>query len=215
MVKPDPSGAFTYEFKIPDSPTSLGAYMMTANTDFGSISKSFTVIENPPVTQETSTESEKPVEEKKVEEKQTAQKFFDKENRITATSIPIIVQEKSIDNKTVQPRTIQGSLLTTKLGDEANVNIKVTTDSGTCVIGPDPSCLVSESTRSQGTIYKTVDVNGVSYKIRYTGPDARLEKFIIAPDSSDVIPDSTWNVEILKNGEPSRFYYKVSYTSVE
>ena len=215
MVKPDPSGAFTYEFKIPDSPTSLGAYMMTANTDFGSISKSFTVIEKPSVTQETSTESEKPVKEKKVEEKQTTRKFFDKENRITATSIPIIVQEKSIDNKTVQPRTIQGSLLTTKLGDEANVNIKVTTESGTCVIGPDPSCLVSESTRSQGTIYKTVDVNGVSYKIRYTGPDARLEKFIIAPDSSDVIPDSTWNVEILKNGEPSRFYYKVSYTSVE
>jgi hypothetical protein len=208
-VRPDKAGGFTYEFKIPNSPTSLGGYMMTADTDFGSVSKLFTVVEKPAA-------SETPKVETPIEtEKQTetpAQKFFEKENRITESSIPIIVGEKSINDKAVQPRSIDGSLLTTKRGDEVNVNIRVTTASGTCVIGPDTNCLVSESTRAPGTIYKIVEVDGISYKIRYSGPDARLEKFTIIPDlAGATMPDSTWNVEILKSDEPSRFYYKVAY----
>jgi len=208
-VRPDKAGGFTYEFKIPNSPTSLGGYMMTADTDFGSVSKLFTVVEKPAASE--TPEVETPVET----EKQTeipAQKFFEKENRITESSIPITVGEKSINDKTVQPRSIDGSLLTTKRGDEVNVNIQVTSASGTCVIGPDTGCLVSESTRAPGTIYKIVEVDGVSYKIRYSGPDARLEKFTIIPDlAGATMPDATWNVEILKSDEPSRFYYKVAY----
>ena len=208
-VRPDQRGAFTYEFKIPNSPTSLGVYMMTADTDFGTVSKLFTVVEKPAA-------PEIPIETEPVEiEKQTetsAQKFFEKENRITESSIPITVSEKTINDQTVQPRSIDGSLLTTKRGDEVNVNIQVTSASGTCVIGPDTGCLVSESTRAPGTIYKIVEVDGVSYKIRYSGPDARLEKFTIMPDlAGATMPDATWNVEILKSDEPSRFYYKVAY----
>ena len=120
--------------------------------------------------------------------------------------------EKTINDKAVQPSSIDGSLLTTKRGDEVNVNIQVTTASGICVIGPEISCLVSESTRAPGTIYKIVEVDSISYKIRYSGPDARLEKFTIIPDlPGTTIPDSTWNIEILKSDEPSRFYYKVAY----
>ena len=207
-IRPDKVGGFTYEFKIPDSPTSLGGYMMTADTDFGAISKLFTVVEKPAVA-EIPTETETPVE---TQTKTPAQKFFEKQNRITESSIPIIVGEKTINDKAVQPRSIDGSLLTTKRGDEVNVNIQVTTASGICVIGPETSCLVSESTRAPGTIYKIVEVDGVSYKIRYSGPDARLEKFTIIPDlPGTTIPDSTWNIEILKSDEPSRFYYKVAY----
>ena len=204
-VKPDSAGTFTYEFKIPNLPTSLGGYLITAETDFGSVSKIFTVVEKPAAS--IPTETEKPVETET-----PAKKFFEKENRITESSIPITVSEKTINDQTVQPRSIDGSLLTTKRGDEANVNIQVTTASGTCVIGPDTSCLVSESTRAPGTIYKIVEVDGISYKIRYSGPDARLEKFTIIPESSGAtMPDSSWNVEILKSDEPSRFYYKVAY----
>jgi len=204
-VKPDSAGTFTYEFKIPNLPTSLGGYLITAETDFGSVSKIFTVVEKPAAS--IPTETEKPVETET-----PAKKFFEKENRITESSIPITVSEKTINDQTVQPRSIDGSLLTTKRGDEANVNIQVTTASGTCIIGPDTSCLVSESTRAPGTIYKIVEVDGISYKIRYSGPDARLEKFTIIPESSGAtMPDSSWNVEILKSDEPSRFYYKVAY----
>jgi len=202
-VKPDSAGTFTYEFKIPNLPTSLGGYLITADTDFGSVSKIFTVVEKPAAS--IPAETEKPVET-------PAKKFFEKENRITESSIPITVSEKTINEQAVQPRSIDGSLLTTKRGDEANVNIQVTTASGTCVIGQDPGCLVSESTRAPGTIYKIVEVDGISYKIRYSGPDARLEKFTIIPESAGTtMPDSTWNVEILKSDEPSRFYYKVAY----
>jgi hypothetical protein len=208
-VRPDKAGAFTYEFKIPHSPTSLGGYMITADTDFGTVSKLFTVVEKPAMIE--TPETVKPAEPEKQTET-PSQKFFEKENRITESSIPIIVGEKTINDKSVQPRSIDGSLLTTKRGDETNVNIQVTTESGTCVIGPATNCLVSESTRAPGTIYKIVEVDGISYKIRYSGPDARLEKFTILPDlAGATMPDSTWNVEILKNDEPSRFYYKVAY----
>jgi len=204
-VKPDKAGTFTYEFKIHNAPTSLGGYLITADTDFGSVSRIFTVIEKPAAS--IPVETEKPVETET-----PAKKFFEKENRITESSIPITVSEKTINEQAVQPRSIDGSLLTTKRGDEANVNIQVTTTSGTCVIGQDTGCLVSESTRAPGTIYKIVEVDGISYKIRYSGPDARLEKFTIIPESADAkMPDSSWNVEILKSDEPSRFYYKVAY----
>jgi len=44
----------------------------------------------------------------------------------------------------------------------------------------------------------------------------RLEKFSILPESSDTfLPDTNWNVEILKDDEITRFYYKVTYKTLE
>jgi len=85
----------------------------------------------------------------------------------------------------LSPRVIQGSLFTTVRGEEANVNLKITTQNGICVIGPDAECLVKESTRKPGQIYDVVEVDGMSLKIRYSGADVRLEKFSILPEASD------------------------------
>jgi len=94
----------------------------------------------------------------------------------------------------------------------SNVNLKITTNDGVCIIGPDPDCLVSKSTKGVGSIYQVVEIGDMSYKIRYSGPDAFLEKFTIIPNSiTDTLPNSEWSVEILKDDQPSRFYYKVSY----
>ncbi|NNL59680.1 MAG: hypothetical protein HKP31_09540, partial [Nitrosopumilus sp.] len=109
-----------------------------------------------------------------------------------------------------------GSLFTTSRGDESIVNLQVTSSNGVCVIGQSEECLVKESTRKQGQIYDVVEIDGVNYNVRYSGADVRLEKFSILPESSDeFLPDANWNVEILKDDQVSRFYYKITYKSVE
>jgi len=87
---------------------------------------------------------------------------------------------------------------------------------GICIIGSDVDCLVSESTRKPGQIYDVVEVDGVSLNVRYSGPDVRLEKFSILPESSTAfLPDADWNVEVIKDDQVSRFYYKVTYKTLE
>jgi len=107
-------------------------------------------------------------------------------------------------------------LITPSRDDQSDVNLKISTISGTCIIGPDADCLVKESTRKQGQIYDIVEIDGISLKVRYSGPDVRLEKFSILPESSDTfLPDANWNVEVIKDDQVSRFYYKVTYKTVE
>ena len=92
----------------------------------------------------------------------------------------------------------------------------LSTVTGTCVIGPDVTCLVRDSTRGPGRIYETVEVDGAAFKVRYSGPDAAVEKFSILPESaSDFLPDATWHVGILKEDQVSRFYYKITYKTTE
>ena len=146
----------------------------------------------------------------------STQRVTEKFNRISDSIIPISLNLKSQDDDELLPRVIQGSLFTTARGDEASVNIKVVSDGGICVIGPASECLVSESTRVPGAIYKVVEIDGINYNIRYSGTDVRLEKFTIIPESSEVsIPESTWNVEILKDDQVSRFYYKITHIAAE
>ena len=168
---------------------------MTVDADFETKSVKFDVVEKPIV--------EKP------------STVIEKQNRITDSQISIIAEQKTIDENDLAPRVLTGSLLTSK-EDQSSVNLKVTSESGSCIIGPDDECLVKESTRKPGQIYDVVEVDGVLLKIRYSGPDVRLEKFDILPESSDAfLPDSTWNVEVLKDDQTSRFYYKVNYKVLE
>jgi hypothetical protein len=81
---------------------------------------------------------------------------------------------------------------------------------------PDVDCLVSESTRKPGQIYDVVEVDGMSLNVRYSGPDVRLEKFSILPESSvEFLPNTNWNVEIIQDDQVSRFYYKVTFKTLE
>jgi len=96
------------------------------------------------------------------------------------------------------------------------VNLKVSSESGICIIGSDADCLVRESTRKPGQIYDIVDVDGMNFNVRYSGPDVRLEKFSILPESStEFLPNSNWNVEVIKDDQVSRFYYKVTFKTLE
>ena len=191
-IRPSPSGSFVHEFIIPDSVSSIGLYEVTVDVDFETKSIQFDVIKKPQIT------------------------IVEKENRIPDKTISIFTEEKIIDNVTVAPRVLSGSLITPSRTDESNVNLKISTATGTCIIGPDADCLVRESTRKQGQIYDVVEVDGISLNVRYSGPDVRLEKFSILPESPTAfLPDANWNVEVIKDDQVSRFYYKVTYKTLE
>ncbi len=203
-VAPSPSGTFSNEYRIPISSDAIGKYEVIADTEFGVYSTSFSVISKPvPVP-----EAKEPI----IVGKRMTEKF----NRIPDSFVPISVAEKTFDDEELLPRVLQGSLLTSTRGEEANVNIKITTQDGICIIGQEAECLVKDLTRSPGTIYQVVEIDGFNYKIRYSGPDAKLEKFTILPESSIVpLPDSTWNLEVIKDEQPSRLYYRITYVTSE
>ena len=196
---------FFWNYKLPSN-AALGLYTIIVDTHFGEFEKQFFVVDESevigiPVSETTPTVSKKIIE-----------KF----NRIADDKIPIILTEKSSDDSTLAPRVIQGSLFTSARGEESDVNLRITTSSGECIIGQSSDCLVTESTRKPGAIYSIVSIDDINYKIRYSGDDVRLEKFSIVPEDSDSKIDiDNWNVEIIKDEQPSRFYYKVSYVALE
>ncbi|MDC4230740.1 MAG: lamin tail domain-containing protein [Nitrosopumilus sp.] len=195
-IRPNPAGSFTHQFVIPNSVSAVGKYEVTVDADFETKSIKFDVVEKPQTPK--------------------LNTVIEKENRISEKIIPIFTEEKTVDNVTIAPRVVSGSLLTASRADEPNVHLKISTETGTCVIGPDDNCLVKESTRKQGQIYDVVEVDGINLNVRYSGSDVRLEKFSILPESSsEFLPDANWNVEIIKDDQVSRFYYKVTYKTLE
>ncbi len=195
-IRPSPSGSFTHQYVIPDKESSIGSYEATIDADFETKSIQFNVVERPYTPQ--------------------LDTVIEKENRIPEKVIPIFTEEKTTDNVTFAPRVLSGSLITPSRADEADVNLRVSTVTGTCIIGPDTDCLVRESTRKPGQIYDVVEVDGINLNVRYSGPDVRLEKFSILPESDTAfLPDANWNVEVIKDDQVSRFYYKVTYKTLE
>ena len=195
-IRTSPFGSFTHEFVIPNSMSAVGSYEITVDADFEIKRIQFDVIEKPQTLK--------------------LNTVIEKENRIPGKIIPILTEEKIVDNESIAPRVLSGSLITASRADESNVNLKISTATGICIIGPDADCLVKESTRKQGQIYDVVEVDGISLNVRYSGPDVRLEKFSILPESStEFLPDANWNVEVIKDDQVSRFYYKITYKILE
>ena len=197
-IRPSSSGSFTHQFVIPDTSSAIGSYEITVDGGFETKSILFDVVEKPLAIKPDT--------------------VIEKENRISENTISILTKEKTTDIASIAPKVLAGSLITSVRGDESFVDLKVSTSSGICVIGPsDNDCLVHESTRTPGQIYQTIEIDGTHLNVRYSGSDARLEKFSILPESSDAfLPDETWTVEILKDDDQvSRFYYKITYKTLE
>jgi hypothetical protein len=146
----------------------------------------------------------------------TVKTIIEKVNRISDDIISINTQEKTIDEQSVKPRVLSGSMMTISKTAQSTVNLQITSESGICIIGQNSDCLVSESTRKPGQIFEVVQVDGLNFNVRYSGSDVRLEKFSILPESSDeFLPDTNWNVEVIKDNEISRLYYKITYKTLQ
>ena len=198
-IRPSSAGSFSHQITISNSPSSIGSYEITVDAGFETKSMMFNVVEKPIV----------------VEPVKSPSTLIDKVNRISDDKISIITNEKTLDDNHVFPRVLSGSLLTSKI-DQSDVNLRITSESGICIIGPEDDCLVNDSTRKPGQIYDVVSVDGIDLNVRYSGPDVYLEKFDILPVSSEeFLPNANWNVDVIKENQTSRFYYKINYKMVE
>jgi len=198
-IRPSSSGSFSHQIQLSDSPSSLGSYEITVDAGFETKSLMFDVIEKPII----------------LESERSPLTIIEKVNRILDNKISITTNEKTIDDNNVLPRVLSGSLLTAK-ADQSDVNLRISSESGVCIIGPEENCLVKDSTRKPGQIYESVSVDGVNLKVRYSGPDVYLEKFDILPElSADFLPNVTWNVDVIKDEQASRLYYKINYKILE
>ena len=202
---PDSSGAFSVDVQLPPVTFTTGDYVIKAN--YGGLIEyvNFSIV----------SEKSEPVSEKSTPVS-NVRTIIEKTNRISDNLISINTQEKIIKEQFVKPRVLSGSMVTMSKDAQSNVNLQVVSDSGVCIIGQSDECLVSDSTRKPGQIFDVVTVDGLSLNVRYTGPDVRLEKFSILPESSgEFLPDTNWNVKVVKDDEISRFYYKVTYKTLE
>jgi len=231
---PNSSGIFSIDVRIPPVAFSEGDYTVKAN--YGGLIdiEKFSIVNKKSYTDETiSTEttsgagnpnSSIPGKPSSNDEKfdglygryvSNVKTVIEKVNRISDNLISIHTQEKIIDDQSVSPRVLSGSMITASKDVQADVNLQVMSESGICIIGQNSDCLVSESTRGPGQIFELVQVDGLNLNVRYSGPDVRLEKFSILPQSSDqFLPDTNWNVQVIKDDEISRFYYKVTYKTL-
>ena len=224
----DQTGSFTYDYTIPNT-ASLGNYTVVAQVPFGVYNTLFEVVnqlpaenvppqENATLTNPTSNATQNPPPLTIVpdsigpsQKRISTSMIVEKTGKISTPLIPITLSEKSIGNKTYSPRELDG-LLRVNPGDENSVNIKVSLEDGTCIIGQDSSCKVTKSTVQGSVLYKFIKIGNQDFFIGYSGTGERIEQFSILPANvNDVIPDGQWDVEIIKKDQTSRFYYQVSY----
>ena len=224
---PDSSGIFSIDTRIAPVVFSEGDYTVKAN--YGGLidNASFSIISGTPSIGEkpsdknpnVSIPGKPPITDDTFENGyfvSNVKTIIEKVNRIPDNLISISTQNKIIDEQSVKPRVVSGSMITMSKDNQSDVNLRVVSDSGICIIGSTDECLVSESTRKPGQIFDVVEVDGLNLNVRYTGPDVRLEKFSILPESSDeFLPDTNWNVEVIKDNEISRFYYKLTYKTFQ
>jgi len=225
---PDSSGEFAVEVRIPAVIFPVGDYVVKANYGSLKATENFSVMSNNDFAVEKTIgdgnpNTSIPGKPSSTEEKDaggyivsSVKTIIEKTNRISDSLIPIQSADKIIEDHNVKPRVLSGSMVTPSKTDISKVNLQVLSESGICIIGQNSDCLVSESTRKPGQIFEVIQLDGMNLNVRYSGPDVRLEKFSILPQSSeDFLPDTNWNVEVLKDDEVSRFYYKVTYKTIQ
>ena len=210
LIHPRQDGSFTHEFTIPEKDSAVGTYVVTVDAGFEVKIIKFVVVDKSALSKSNTVVVDKSALSK-------SNTVIEKVNRIAEIVIPVLTEEKTVDGTAIAPRVFSGSLVIPIKVNESKVNLRVSAVNGTCIIGPDTDCLVQESTRKPGQIYDVVKVGDSDLSVRYSGPDVRLEKFsILSATPGEFLPFDNWNVEVVKaNDEVSRFYYKVTYKTLE
>lgn len=228
----DQYGAFSYAYKIPAS-ASFGNYTVIAEAPFGFFNTYYQVVSQlpPAVTQTNATQVTNstmmttptistqtkptpiPTTVGPTELKATSSMIIDKETMIPNSQITIPVNEKTNDSKIYYPAEIDG-LLRVNPGDEGAIALNVALPDGICMIGSSAGCKIAQSTSQAGLLYQSVTIGNETLLVGFTGPDMRIQQFSILPaNTNGTLPMGTWNVDIVKNNQVSRFYYQVTYTT--
>jgi Lamin Tail Domain len=233
----DQYGSFSYDYVIPKG-TPTGNYTVIAQVPFGVFNAYYQVVSQLPpqnivplgnltsqgnvtqviptpanVTQTPTELTIIPTSIGPIQKAASSTTILDKQGMLTGTAIPITVGDKTVGNSTYYPREIDG-LLRVNPSDVNTVTLKLSSSDGTCVIGPDPGCKISQSTSQGGSLYQIVKLGNENFFVGFTGPGQRLQQFSLVPtNANDVIPSGQWNVDVIKQDQVSRLYYQVTYIS--
>ena len=207
-IKPGPTASFVHHFTIPEGSGAVGTYEVTAQSTNWLERITFEVVEEP---------QQQPPPQEEETSPPVPEVVITKHNRLPGSEF--VIDARATDSLVfgdvtlgARPVSVSGSMITTA-GEEQSVNLQVLSEDGACLIGPSESCMISGSTESQGGAYATVQLeDGTPLRVVYGGPDKRLEYFAIHTGAGeDYLPDMTWTVNVLKDDQVSRFYYKVAY----
>ncbi|MHB8601884.1 MAG: lamin tail domain-containing protein [Nitrosotalea sp.] len=232
----DQFGSFSYDYKIPAN-APLGNYTIIAQVPFGAYYTYFNVVDKLPpqivlarpnetqttpstgMNQTTNSTNTSPIISTPLtigptqKPSQSINMFIEKTGQLSESVVPVNLYSKSVGNTMYYPRELDG-LLRVNPGAENSVSVKVSLQDGTCIIGPDAGCKVTQSSVHSGMLYQTVSVGGMDYLVGYSGIGVRLQQFSIMPAHAGVvIPDGQWGVEVIKKDQVTRFYYQVTYGS--
>lgn len=144
----------------------------------------------------------------------------DASTRFEVTAVPPMMVETSrvsadgimTDSRTVSGITFMPRVMSGYLPADSGADLMLLSQSGTCVVGRSAECIVSDSTRAEGTLYRAITVDGMTLNVRYTGPDARSEQFSILPASpEDFLEPLAWTV--VSSDGSSQASYRIAYAA--
>ena len=223
-VVPDELGRFSHAYEIGAGADAAGVYVVRASTAFATASATFAVA-GKPVPPAGARQDEGGAEGAEGAPGQGAPapaRYTEVFNRVPDSVIPIAASESEANGTRFVPRALQGLLLTAPRADPASVDLRlvanVTGAGAVCVVGPaEEGCLVSALTRAPGTVYEEVRIGGADYRVRYAGPDAKLERFSVLPaEAGAPIGIEMWTAEVIREGDaPSLFYYKLTRVAAD
>lgn len=226
----DQYGSFTYDYPIPKS-VMPGNYTIFVQVPFGLFEAYYLVVnqlptENMTYVNATQTQASPenvtgilqeptpvPTTIGPKDAKTTPGVMVDKKVMISEPTIPIKIQDRSVGNKTYYPREMDG-LLRLNPGDENSVGLRVTSTSGSCVIGTTQDCKIHQSTVQPNSLYQSVNVGNETFLVGFSGQGQRIQEFSIIPQNKmDVIKNGQWEVDVIKKDQITRFYYQILYVA--
>ena len=233
-VVPGELGRFSHEYRIDAVAGAAGVYVVRASTAFATASATFVVAGEPvpPAGSAAATAAARQgAGEGKGEPdagggqgqgRPAPARYTEAFNRVPDSVIPIAASESDVNGTRFVPRALQGLLLTAPRADPASVDLRLVANAtgagAVCVIGPaEEGCLVSALTRAPGAVYEEVRIGGADYRVRYAGPDAKLERFSVLPaEAGAPIGIEAWTAEVIRQADaPSLFYYKLTRVAAD
>ena len=143
---PDDSGNFSVTARIPHIVFSEDDYVVKAN--YGGLigNESFSIVSGTPSIGEKPSDKNPntsiPAKPFSIDEKfengyftSSVKTIIEKVNRISDNLISVTTQEKMIDERSVKPRVLSGSMVTMSKDNQSDVNLRVVSESGICIIG--------------------------------------------------------------------------------
>ncbi len=207
FVTPDRSGEFGISERMTPGIYADGAYVVTATYIGNKARDTFYVGEVPTSIRATNVSLAEPSDAGISSE---PPRRIVEEHDADGTIASISVAAREVGGAILLPRSIAATLQA-QAGTGASLSL--THGDKTCVVGSAAGCLVDGSTRTAGSLYRTVSIGTHDFGVRYSGDGSDPVRLTVIPmERGGSLPDSEWTVEAGDSGDAT-LTHKVVYTT--